>query len=245
MLSYIDSTYLKTSEQANISESENKEAVKSFIKEAIHYKFKLIMIRSNYISLARKLINNCESSLLVGTVIDFPSGNSSTKSKLFEIQNAINLEADDIDVVINYRQFKKEQLNYISNEVKYCTDICLKHNKTIKWIIESAALSNKEIISICQLIRNLTLNQFGKEAAHKVFIKSSTGFFISNNKKSSGATIEHIKLMVEHSFPLPVKASGGIRNLKDFNTMIELGVKRIGTSSALSIVQGKTSTSIY
>ena len=71
MLSYIDSTYLKTSEQANISESENKEAVKSFIKEAIHYKFKLIMIRSNYISLARKLINNCESSLLVGTVIDF------------------------------------------------------------------------------------------------------------------------------------------------------------------------------
>ena len=44
---------------------------------------------------------------------------------------------------------------------------------------------------------------------------------------------------------LDVGWSLSAENLKDFNAMIELGVKRIGTSSALSIVQGKTSTSIY
>jgi deoxyribose-phosphate aldolase len=51
--------------------------------------------------------------------------------------------------------------------------------------------------------------------------------------------------MVEHSSPLAVKASGGIRSAEDFYTMIDLGVKRIGTSSALAILQGKHSNSNY
>jgi deoxyribose-phosphate aldolase len=51
--------------------------------------------------------------------------------------------------------------------------------------------------------------------------------------------------MLDNSSPLLVKASGGIRNIEDFKTMIDLGVKRIGTSSALSILQGKLSDSNY
>jgi deoxyribose-phosphate aldolase len=51
--------------------------------------------------------------------------------------------------------------------------------------------------------------------------------------------------MLENASPLPVKASGGIRNTTDFNTMVELGVKRIGTSSALAILQGVHSNSNY
>ena len=51
--------------------------------------------------------------------------------------------------------------------------------------------------------------------------------------------------MVKHSLPLAVKASCGVRSIKDFNQMIALGVKRIGTSSALSILNGKQSYSKY
>ena len=51
--------------------------------------------------------------------------------------------------------------------------------------------------------------------------------------------------MVKNSFPLAVKASGGVRNFKDFDQMINLGVKRIGTSSALSILNSKQSYSNY
>ena len=54
-----------------------------------------------------------------------------------------------------------------------------------------------------------------------------------------------IKLMLDNSSPLLVKASGGIRNIEDFKTMVDLGVKRIGTSSALSILQAKQSDSNY
>ena len=60
-------------------------------------------------------------------------------------------------MVIDYMRFKKGDNDYIVNQVKKCTNLCFSHNKTIKWIIESAALSNNEIIGICELIKNIVL----------------------------------------------------------------------------------------
>ena len=68
---YLDSTYLKTAEQASISESENKERVINLVREAISNNFKLVMIRPKYIELAHKLINDASSKVLIGTVVDF------------------------------------------------------------------------------------------------------------------------------------------------------------------------------
>lgn len=51
---YLDSTYLKTAAQANITEEENTEVVKKCIQEAIDYDFKLIMIRPDKVALAKK-----------------------------------------------------------------------------------------------------------------------------------------------------------------------------------------------
>ena len=43
---------------------------------------------------------------------------------------------------------------------------------------------------------------------------------------------------------LEVKASGGVRNLEDFNKMIEAGATRIG-ASAVQIIKGLESDSDY
>lgn len=51
--------------------------------------------------------------------------------------------------------------------------------------------------------------------------------------------------MVKNGSPLLIKASGGVRNLEAVVEMIELGVSRIGTSSALNIVNGKTNNTDY
>jgi len=243
--SFFDSTYLKTKEQSGLSDKEEKQVVKSFVLEAVDYRFKLVMIRLNHIAFVKEIIADNDSNVLVGTVIDFPNGNSSTESKLDEISKAIDLGADDIDVVIDYNRFKKGENDYIVNQVKECTALCLFNNKTIKWIIESAALIDNEIIDICQLIRDVVIDNFGQNNAHNVFVKSSTGFYISPGSATNGATVSAIKLMLDNSSPLPVKASGGIRNIVDFKTMVDLGVKRIGTSSALSILHGKQSDSNY
>lgn len=81
---YLDSTYLKTPEQAGVSHAENEKIVRGFIKEAIDENFKLIMIRPNMVSVAKEMIEKSNSKVLIGTVIGFPEGTFSLESKLEE-----------------------------------------------------------------------------------------------------------------------------------------------------------------
>lgn len=235
---YLDSTYLKTAIQAGISEEETKTNVKQLVDEAIENNFKLAMIRPEYVSMAREMISNASSSVLIGTVIGFHEGTNSTTEKLKEAQKAIDDEADELDYVANYMAFKEEKINLVKSEIFKCTKLALDNNKVAKWIIEIAALTTNEIIALTQLIRDVVLDNFGEENASKVFVKSSTGFFKTEEGKPVGATFEAMELIVEHSKPLPSKAAGGVRNFEDAVRMVKMGVTRIGTSSAKLIADG-------
>lgn len=242
---YLDSTYLKTAEQAGVSETENKETADQFIREAIEQDFKLIMIRPEVVAQARATIDEAQSEVLVGTVIDFPLGKSAIDQKLKQAQEAIDAGADELDFVIDYNAFKNGDSQKPRQEVLACTKLGLNHNKTVKWIIETAALTPTQIVQISALIKNVIIANFDEDYYEMVFVKSSTGFYKTPNGEPNGATVDAIRLMIENSFPLPVKASGGVRSLAEAQQMIKLGVKRIGTSSAKAIAKGKTSESDY
>ncbi|MRX66806.1 deoxyribose-phosphate aldolase [Flavobacterium resistens] len=242
---YLDSTYLKTASQAGLSEAENNIVVKNAIEEAIAEGFKLIMIRPEHVSLAKKMILKASSPLLVGTVIDFPEGKSDLESKIKEANEAIENGADDLDFVCNYEAFKNGEIALVKNEVLIGTQIGLAHNKTVKWIIETAALTDKEIIQLSALIKNVVISNFKEENYASVFVKSSTGFFKTENDLPNGATVPVIIIMLENASPLPVKAAGGVRSYEDAIEMIRLGVKRIGTSAAKAIVNGENTTNQY
>ena len=242
---YLDSTYLKTAEQAGITEEENILIAQEFIQEAIEEHFKLIMIRPNRVSLAKKMINEANSMLEIGTVIDFPEGKSAIEDKLKEAVQAIQDGADDLDFVCNYEAFKKGDTDLVKEEILRGTQLGLANNKVVKWIIEVAALSEKEIIQLSSLIKNVIVSNFEQELFSKVFVKSSTGFYTTGNNLPNGATIPTIKMMLENASPLPVKAAGGVRTYEEAVAMIQLGVKRIGTSGAKKIANGQNSTNEY
>ncbi|OYU82235.1 MAG: deoxyribose-phosphate aldolase [Flavobacterium sp. BFFFF1] len=242
---YLDSTYLKTPEQAGLSISENTEVVKQFIREAITEHFKLIMIRPDMVSLAKEMILEAGSKLLIGTVIDFPLGQSALEVKLAEAEKAIAHGADDLDFVCNYKAFKDGQTNLVKDEVLHGTALGLAANKTVKWIIEVAALDNYEIVRLSALIKNVIVKNFKEDQYGSVFVKSSTGFYKTENNLPNGATIPTITMMIENASPLPVKAAGGVRTFDEAAAMIRLGVKRIGTSSAKAISEGGVSESGY
>ena len=237
--SYLDSTYLNKTEKTDF------ELIKNFVLEAIEHDFKLVMIRPEVVSFARNIIDSCSATTLVGTVIDFPFGNASLDDKIKEAKKAIADGANELDFVANYNLFKQGKIDFIEQEVFSCTKYCLLENKTIKWIIEIAALSNFQIKNICMLIRDTVLANFEESDYNKVFIKSSTGFYVTQNNLPNGATKPAIKLMVENGLPLLIKASGGIRSLKDVVEMIDLGVSRVGTSSALKIINGNINNTDY
>jgi len=242
---YLDSTYLKTASQAGLTDEENNAVVKNAISEAINESFKLIMIRPEYVSLAKEMILKANSASLVGTVIDFPEGKSDIETKIKEANVAIENGADDLDFVCNYEAFKNGNSELVKQEILLGTQIGLAHNKTVKWIIEVAALTDKEIIQLSALIKNIVISNFKEENYASVFVKSSTGFFKTENDLPNGATIPTIIMMLENASPLPVKAAGGVRTYNEAIEMIRLGVKRIGTSAAKTIANGGNTPNQY
>lgn len=242
---YLDSTYLKTPIQAGLTEAENTIVVKEFIQEAIDENFKLIMIRPNMVSLANKMISDANSSVQIGTVIDFPDGKAGLEAKLAEATQAIEDGADDLDFVCNYEAFKAGNVGLVKEEILKCTQLGLANNKVVKWIIEVAALNEKQIIQLSALIKNLVITNFKEENYACVFVKSSTGFYKTKNNLPNGATVPTIIMMLENASPLPVKAAGGVRTYGEAVEMIRLGVKRIGTSGAKAIASGQKTKDGY
>lgn len=241
---YLDSTYLKTAEQAGLSPQENQEVVARFVKEAIDEGFKLIMIRPDMVKMARQMVDREQSSLLIGTVIDFPNGNSALGDKLREAAQAIEDGADELDFVCNYRAFINGDEDTVKREVLEGTRLAIDHLKVAKWIIEVAALDPAQIARLSALIKGVVVPNF-EGHYNDIFVKSSTGFYQTPNGSPNGATVESVTIMLENAAPLPVKAAGGVRTLDEAIQMIQLGVKRIGTSSAKAIAAGGASTSGY
>ncbi len=242
---YLDSTYLKTAAQAELSEDDNNNVVKGFIQEAIDEGFKLIMIRPDKVSLAKEMITKAKSKVLIGTVISFPEGTNGLAEKLEEAKKAIENGADELDYVANYEAFKMGDIELVKNEIRSGTRLGLENHKVVKWIIEVAALSDDQIIQFSALIKNVVISNFKEDCLQQVFVKSSTGFYKTNDGLPNGATVPTIVMMLENASPLPVKAAGGVRTFEEAEVMIRLGVKRIGTSAAKTIANGGTSESGY
>lgn len=110
---YIDSTYLKTSEEAGISGDETDAIILDTIQNAIDHNMKLVMIRPEYVKTAREFIDSQGANVLVGTVIDFPHGDSEQGDKMDEALEAIQNGVDELDFVVDYKAFLSGDLDKV------------------------------------------------------------------------------------------------------------------------------------
>ncbi|TLX23350.1 deoxyribose-phosphate aldolase [Chryseobacterium indologenes] len=242
---YLDSTYLKTPEQSGISHEATLQKDKELAQEAIDNGIFAVMIRPDYVSEIKKYIQERNSNVAVGTVIGFHEGTYSVDEKLAEASKAIEDGADELDFVINYNAYLQGDKELVKNEFIKCTSLSLEHHKIVKWIIEIAALTDEQITDLTKSISNWAEENFSENDLANIFVKSSTGFYETTGGKPNGATFEGIKIMLDNAGKLPVKAAGGVRTPEDAEKMINMGVKRIGTSSALALIQNESSSGGY
>ena len=209
---YIEHTLLK-------QDAKKADLIRLF-DEAKMYKFLGVCVNPCYVELAKENLKG--SDVKIVTVIGFPLGANTTKTKVFETVNAINDGADEIDMVINVTKLKDRESDYIVDEIQQIKHACQGHN--LKVIIETDLLEKDEIKLACELCI--------KGGAD--FVKTSTGFV----KGGVGAKAEDVKLMYDtvNFAGLQVKASGGIRDKQAALAMIEAGATRLGTSSGVKIV---------
>lgn len=205
-------------EHTNLSPTVTIEDIDKLVEEAKQYDFLGICVPPFWVKRAQREIGR-EKILLV-TVAGFPLGYSMTETKLDEIKHAIDSGADEVDVVWNISSFKTG-IPWTKIEIAKCSKLTHDHQKIIKVIIETAYLSDADIIEACKLCADAGVD----------FVKTSTGF------APSGAKVEHIELM-RKSLPahVGIKASGGIKTKEQTLALIQAGADRIGTSSGIKIV---------
>lgn len=208
----IDHTLLK----ANGS----KEEIDKLCKEAIEYEFAAVCVNPYYIKYCKEVLKG--SHVKVATVVGFPLGANTKEVKAFETMDAIKNGASEIDMVINIGALKNKEYKTVREDIEAVVNGA-GDKALVKVILETALLTNEEIIKACEL---------SKEAkAH--YVKTSTGF------STDGAKVEDIKLMKSIvKDDLKIKASGGIKDKDTAIEMIRAGASRLGTSSGVKIIEG-------
>ncbi|MCK5174528.1 MAG: deoxyribose-phosphate aldolase, partial [Planctomycetes bacterium] len=164
------------------------------------------------------------SGVKVDAVVGFPFGAEVTKIKAGQAREMVTAGADEIDMVADLAAVIDGDKQYLYNDMKAVLDVCrsVRPAVTMKVIIESAALTDEQIVFVCE-----TASEVGAD-----FVKTSTGL-----NAAGGASTEAVTLMKQNAAGCEVKAAGGVRTAAEAIAMIEAGTTRLGTSAGIAIIE--------
>ena len=169
------------------------------------------------------------ANVKLATVCGFPSGKHTAEVKAFEAAGSVAAGADEVDMVIDVGRLKSGDAAHTAAEIRAVREAI--PGAVLKVIIESAALTDDEIVAACR----------AAEEAGADFVKTSTGFH------RAGGASEHAVALMAHTVVgrLGVKASGGIRTHEAALAMIAAGATRLGLSGTRAVLDGAEATSAY
>ncbi|MBI5631423.1 MAG: deoxyribose-phosphate aldolase [Elusimicrobia bacterium] len=194
-----------------------QEEIAKLCAEAKEFCFASVCVNPSYVPLAAQLLRG--SGVKVCTVVGFPLGSTTSTVKAVEARDAMANGADEIDMVINVGALKSGNDAAVFEDIRTVREAA--RGRVLKVILETALLSQDEKTRACLLAKK----------AGADFVKTSTGF------GGGGASVEDVRLMRQTVGPLMgVKASGGIRDAKAAQAMLEAGATRLGTSASVAIV---------
>lgn len=219
--------YAKLIDHTLLKPDTKKEAIVTLCEEAKVQDFASVCVNPTWVETAAELLKGTD--VKVCTVIGFPLGANTPETKAFETQDAITKGATEVDMVINIGALKDKNDELVERDVRAVVEAA-KGKALVKIIIETCLLTEEEKVRACELSVKSGVD----------FVKTSTGF------STGGATVADVALMRKTVGPeIGVKASGGVRSGEDMDAMVEAGATRIGTSSGVALVSGKTATTDY
>lgn len=213
---YIDHTLLKA--DAVLAD------ISKLCAEAREYSFKAVCVNPNFVAATRHFLGG--TPVLTASVIGFPLGTSLPQTKAFETSRAIADGATEIDMVLRLDLAKSGEWLAVEHDINSVVRAADGH--AVKVILETGLLTDDQIAHACRV----------SEIAGAHFVKTATGFL------GRGANVDDIVLM-RKSCKLEIKASGGVKTFEQARAMIEAGATRLGTSSGVALVTGRTAGAGY
>lgn len=194
------------------------EDVERLCREAVEHGFAAVCVNPVHVSRAAARLEGSE--VAVATVVSFPLGAHAPGQKAREAREALEMGADEIDMVADLAALREGRWEVLEREVSTVVEAAAGE-AAVKVILETAALEPRQILRAARVAAG----------AGADFVKTSTGFH-----PAGGATAEAVALLRVGAGPdVGVKASGGIRTCEDALRMVASGATRIGTSSGLAL----------
>lgn len=208
---------IKSVDHTLLAQGATWDEIQKICDDAMEFGTASVCIPPSYVAQAKDYVKD---RMAVCTVIGFPNGYQTTKTKVFETQDALDNGADEIDMVINIGWVKDRKYGLVEEEIKELKKTC--GGKVLKVIIETCLLTEEEKVEMCRVVTD----------AGADYIKTSTGF------STGGATFEDIALFAANvGEQVKIKAAGGISSLDDAEKFLGLGADRLGTSRIIKLAK--------
>ena len=171
----------------------------------------------NWVPVLRELLQG--SDTLAGGPAGFPSGGSTTGTKLAEIGGLLESGAQEVDVVVNIGRLRSMELDYVTAELAAAVDL-VDGAVPLRAILEVGHLTDEQLLAGCDCALE----------AGVPWIKTGTGW------SGRPTTLRHIELIAARvAGRAQLKAAGGIRELATVEAMVDLGVTRFGVNAAVAM----------
>jgi len=209
----------KMIDHALLAPTLDQNALEAGCKMAAAYDVASICIMPYYVGRCAEILQG--TTVLPSTVIGFPHGGQATTTKIAESKQAIADGAIELDMVSNISAVLSGRWDYVKDEIAAIVDLTHDAGRKVKVIFENCYLQDDDKKRLCEISCEVGAD----------WVKTSTGF------GTGGATIEDLKLMIQHAPPpMQVKAAGGVRDLESLLKVKELGVTRVGASATAAIL---------
>jgi deoxyribose-phosphate aldolase len=210
--------FAKLFDHSIIRPDATREQVRQFAETAARLGTATLTVQPHYISYAVELLRG--SGVLLGTVIGFPHGNETPSMKEHQAREAVELGAEEIDMVMNIPALKNGEKEIFIRDIQGV--VREADGRIVKVILENCFLTDQEKRLACQWI--------AEAGAH--FVKTSTAYAIG------GATLEDVRLMHDAvKGRCLVKAAGGVRQLNEVLAFLEAGARRFGSTRTEQFVR--------
>jgi deoxyribose-phosphate aldolase len=196
--------------------------IEKLCAQVLQHGFHAAFVNACYITLAKS------KGVRVGTVVSFPLGQDTVATKVAVVNEAVQLGADELDVVPNIGTFLAGDTNGFVAEMKTIVDGARTPGKPVivKFILDPGYFDalpdkNEKMMAAARAIQ-----QAGAD-----FVKIGSGM------GPRGPSVEDVKIVREAVGPdMKIKVAGGIDTYEEAKAFIDAGVARIGTSHAVEII---------
>jgi deoxyribose-phosphate aldolase len=176
--------------------------------QAAQHQIYAVMLEPYHVDPARRFLK--ESRVKIIALIGSPQGGTSSATKMFETQDALQRGADEIAMAINFHALRDREDLLVQNDVAAVVQTA--RGRPVTLIVENF-LSVEEKTRACRIA----------DKARAAFVQTSLG------TTDYEMTLANLKIMSVAS-KIPVVASGKIDSTANASTLLQSGAVRIASS---------------